>query len=207
MLRDVPVPDAAPAVVDHDEHVERAEGEGLHREQVSSPDAGRVVAQKRAPRLTRRSPERLLTVAAHGAERSPRSQAHAAHQRCARRPTVDSQWRCAGSAAATRRECGDAQVRDDSSSASRRTTTPQAGQLPRRRFLVSRTILAAPPRFDRGATVATIPLRGGTRPHRQPVVASVQPSSGARSPGHRSRRSSNTRRVPLRSPSGAPSLS
>ena len=60
-------PDAAPAVVDHDEHVERAEGEGLHREQVSSPDAGRVVAQKRAPRLTRRSPERLLTVAAHGA--------------------------------------------------------------------------------------------------------------------------------------------
>ena len=47
VLRDVPVPDAAPAVVDHDEHVERAEGEGLHREQVSSPDAGRVVAQKR----------------------------------------------------------------------------------------------------------------------------------------------------------------
>ena len=34
---------------------------------VSSPDAGRVVAQKRAPQLTRRSPERLLTVAAHGA--------------------------------------------------------------------------------------------------------------------------------------------
>ena len=54
-------------MVDHDEHVERAEGEGLHREQVSSPDAGRVVAQKRAPRLTRRSPERLLTVATHGA--------------------------------------------------------------------------------------------------------------------------------------------
>ena len=67
VLRDVPVPDAAPAAVDHDEHVERAAGEGLHREQVSSPDAGRVVAQKRAPRLTRRSPERLLTVAAHGA--------------------------------------------------------------------------------------------------------------------------------------------
>ena len=67
VLRDVPVPDAAPAIVDHDEHVERAEGEGLHREQVSSPDAGRVVAQKRAPRLTRRAPERLLTVAAHGA--------------------------------------------------------------------------------------------------------------------------------------------
>ena len=67
VLRDVPVPDAAPAVVDHDEHVERAEGEGLHREQVSSTDAGRVVAQKRAPRLTRRSPERLLTVAAHDA--------------------------------------------------------------------------------------------------------------------------------------------
>ena len=67
VLRDVPVPDAAPAVVDHDEHGARAEGEGLHREPVSSPDAGRVVAQKRAPRLTRRSPERLLTVAAHGA--------------------------------------------------------------------------------------------------------------------------------------------
>ena len=67
VLRDVPVPDAAPVVVDHDEHVERAEGERLDRAQVSSPDAGRVVAQKRAPRLTRRSPERLLTVAAHGA--------------------------------------------------------------------------------------------------------------------------------------------
>ena len=47
------------------QHVEPCPG--LHREQVSSPDAGRVVAQKRAPRLTRRSPERLLTVAAHGA--------------------------------------------------------------------------------------------------------------------------------------------
>ena len=58
---------AAPAVVDHDEHGARAEGEGLHRAPVSSPDAGRVVAPKRAPRLTRRSPERLLTVAAHGA--------------------------------------------------------------------------------------------------------------------------------------------
>ncbi len=67
VLRDGPVPDAAPAVVDHDEHGERAEGEGLHREPVSSPDAGRVVAEKRAPRLTRRSPQRLLTVAAHGA--------------------------------------------------------------------------------------------------------------------------------------------
>ena len=67
VLRDVPVPDAAPAVVDHDEHVERAEGERLDREQIGGPDAGRVVAEKRAPRLTRRSPERLLTVAAHGA--------------------------------------------------------------------------------------------------------------------------------------------
>ena len=67
VLRDVPVPDAAPAVVDHDEHVERAEGERLDREQIGGPDAGRVVAQKRAPRLARRSPERLLTVAAHGA--------------------------------------------------------------------------------------------------------------------------------------------
>ena len=35
VLRDVPVPDAAPAVVDHDEHVERAEGERLDREQVT----------------------------------------------------------------------------------------------------------------------------------------------------------------------------
>ena len=67
VLRDVPVPDAAPAVVDHDEHVERAEGEGLHREQVSSPDAGRVVAEKRAPRLARGSPQRLPAVATHGA--------------------------------------------------------------------------------------------------------------------------------------------
>ena len=53
MLRDVPVPDAAPVVVDHDEHVERAEGERLDREPVSGPDAGRVVAEKRAPRLAR----------------------------------------------------------------------------------------------------------------------------------------------------------
>ena len=53
MLRDVPVPDAAPVVVDHDEHVERAEGERLDREQIGGPDAGRVVAEKRAPRLAR----------------------------------------------------------------------------------------------------------------------------------------------------------
>ena len=69
VLRDVPVPDAAPVVVDHDEHVERAEGEHLDREQIGGPDAGRVVAEKRVPRLTRRSPERLLTVAAHRCER------------------------------------------------------------------------------------------------------------------------------------------
>ena len=67
MLRDVPVPDAAPTVVDHDEHGARAEGEGLHRAPVSSPDAGRVVAQKRAPRLTRGAPQRLPAVATHGA--------------------------------------------------------------------------------------------------------------------------------------------
>ncbi len=66
MLRDVPVPDAAPAV-DHDEHGERAEGERLDREQIGGPDAGRVVAEKRAPRLARGAPQRLLTVAAHGA--------------------------------------------------------------------------------------------------------------------------------------------
>ena len=87
-------------------------------------------AQRRAPRLTRRSAERLLTVAAHGGERSRRSQAHAAHQRCGRRPTVDAQWRCAGSAAATRRECGNAQVRDDSSSASRRAKQNDASAQP-----------------------------------------------------------------------------
>ena len=144
VLRDVPVPDAAPAVVDHDEHVERAEGEGLHREQVSSPDAGRVVAQKRAPRLTRRSPGAPADGSGSRCERSRRSQAHAAHQRCGRRPTVDSQWRCAGSAAATRRECGDAQVRDDSSSASRRAkqndaTAQPCPARPSRACLASRT--------------------------------------------------------------------
>ena len=67
MLRDVPVPDAAPVVVDHDEHVGRAEGERLDREQIGGPDAGRVVAEKRAPRLTRGSPQRLPAVATHGA--------------------------------------------------------------------------------------------------------------------------------------------
>ena len=67
MLRDVPVPDAAPVVVDHDEHGERAEGERLDREQIGGPDAGRVVAEKRAPRLARRSPQHLPAVATHGA--------------------------------------------------------------------------------------------------------------------------------------------
>ena len=62
-----PRPDAAPVVVDHDEHVERAEGERLHREQIGGPDAGRVVAQKRAPRLARGAPQRLSAVATHGA--------------------------------------------------------------------------------------------------------------------------------------------
>ena len=67
MLRDVPVPDAAPAVVDHDEHVERAEGERLDRAQIGGPDAGRMVAEKRAPRLARGAPQRLPAVATHGA--------------------------------------------------------------------------------------------------------------------------------------------
>ncbi len=67
MLRDVPVPDAASVVVDHDEHVERAEGERLDREQIGGPDAGRVVAEKRAPRLARGAPQRLPAVATHGA--------------------------------------------------------------------------------------------------------------------------------------------
>ena len=86
----------------------------------------------------------LLTPGGSRCERSRRSQAHAAHQRCGRRPTVDSQWRCAGSAAATRRECGDAQVRDDSSSASRRAkqndaTAQPCPARPSRACLASRT--------------------------------------------------------------------
>ena len=57
---------------------------------------------------------------------------------------MDAQWRCAGSAAATRRECGDAQVRDDSSSASRRAkqndaTAPPCPARPSRACLASRT--------------------------------------------------------------------
>ena len=80
MLRDVPVPDTAPAVVDHDEHVERAEGERLDREQVGGPNAGRVVAEKRAPRLARRSPQRLPAVATYGAGGLPRSQGLAARR-------------------------------------------------------------------------------------------------------------------------------
>ena len=54
------------------------------------------------------------------------------------------QWRCAGAAAATRRECGDAQVRDDSSSASRRAkqndaTAQPCPARPSRACLASRT--------------------------------------------------------------------
>ncbi len=57
---------------------------------------------------------------------------------------MDAQWRCAGSAAATRRECGDAQVRDDSSSASRRAkqndaSAPPCPARPSRACLASRT--------------------------------------------------------------------
>ena len=57
---------------------------------------------------------------------------------------MDAQWRCAGSAAATRRECGDAQVRDDSSSASRRAkqndaTAQPCPARPSRACLASRT--------------------------------------------------------------------
>ena len=59
-------------------------------------------------------------------------------------PHRGSQWRCAGSAAATRRECGDAQVRDDSSSASRRAkqndaTAQPCPARPSRACLASRT--------------------------------------------------------------------
>ena len=57
---------------------------------------------------------------------------------------MDAQWRCAGSAAATRRECGDTQVRDDSSSASRRAkqnaaTAQPCPARPSRACLASRT--------------------------------------------------------------------
>ena len=57
---------------------------------------------------------------------------------------MDAQWRCAGSAATTRRECGDAQVRDDSSSASRRAkqndaTAQPCPARPSRACLASRT--------------------------------------------------------------------
>ena len=162
MLRDVPVPDAAPVVVDHDEHVERAEGERLDREQIGGPDAGRVVAEKRAPRLARGGAAVPADGSGSRCERSPRSQAHAAHQRCGRRPTVDAQWRCAGSAAATRRECGDAQVRDDSSSASRRAkqndaTAPPCPARPSRACLASRTnhVPAVTRVVDRGSVATT----------------------------------------------------
>ena len=67
MPSDVPVADAAATMLDHDEDVEGAEGERLHREQVGGPDPGRVVPEQRAPRLTRRSPQRLLAVATHRA--------------------------------------------------------------------------------------------------------------------------------------------
>ena len=57
---------------------------------------------------------------------------------------LPSHGRCAGSAAATRRECGDAQVRDDSSSASRRAkqndaTAQPCPARPSRACLASRT--------------------------------------------------------------------
>ena len=144
VLRDVPVPDAAPAVVDHDEHVERAEGEGLHREQVSSPDAGRVVAQKRAPRLTRRSPERLLTVAAYGAS------AHVEAKRTQLTNDADGAppWMLSGDAQdqplPLGGNVGTPRFRDDSSSASRRAkqndaTAQPCPARPSRACLASRT--------------------------------------------------------------------
>ena len=131
-------------MVDHDEHVERAEGEGLHRAQVSSPDAGRVVCAETCATTDSAVAGAPADGSGSRCERSRRSQAHAAHQRCGRRPTVDAQWRCAGSAATTRRECGDAQVRDDSSSASRRAkqndaTAQPCPDRPSRACLASRT--------------------------------------------------------------------
>ena len=77
-------------------------------------------------------------------ERSRRSQAHAAHQRCGRRPTADAQWRCGRSAVAALRESGIVRSGDDSSSASRRAkqndaSAPPCPARPSRACLASRT--------------------------------------------------------------------
>ena len=51
MPRDVDVDDAPAVMRDEDQHVYRAEHEGLHREQIDRPDRGRVVVEEGAPAL------------------------------------------------------------------------------------------------------------------------------------------------------------
>ena len=132
------------SVVDHDEHVERAEGERLDREQIGGPDAGRVVAEKRAPRLARGAPQRLPAVATHGAGADLEAKGTQLAGRCGRRPTADAQWRCGRSAVAALRESGVVRSGDDSSSASRRAkqndaTAQPCPARPSRACLASRT--------------------------------------------------------------------
>ena len=201
VLRDVPVPDAAPAVVDHDEHVERAEGERLDREPVSSPDAGRVVAQKRAPRLTRRSPERLLTVAAHGAS------AHVKARRTQLTNDADGAppWMLSGDAQdqppPLGGNVGTPRFRDDSSSASRRAkqndaTAQPCPARPSRACLASRTnrvpvvtriggrgdgaAVDDGPRCRRRADAAALSSRGRDRGGRGPQRRVLRQADGGR---------------------------
>ena len=143
-----PRPDAAPVVVDHDEHGERAEGERLDREQIGGPDAGRVVAEKRAPRLARGAPQRLPAVATHGAgadlEAKGTQLADDADGAPPRMLSGDAQWRCGRSAVAALRESGVVRSGDDSSSASRRAkqndaTAHPCPARPSRACLASRT--------------------------------------------------------------------
>ena len=139
-----PRPDAAPVVVDHDEHGERAEGERLDREQIGGPDAGRVVAEKRAPRLARGAPQRLPAVATHGAGADLEAKGTQLADDADGAPTADAQWRCGRSAVAALRESGVVRSGDDSSSASRRAKQNDASAhpcpaRPSRACLASRT--------------------------------------------------------------------
>ena len=101
-------------------------------------------AQKRAPRLTRRSPERLLTVAAHGAS------AHVAARRTQLTNDADGAppWMLSGDAQdqplPLGGNVGTPRFRDDSSSASRRAkqndaTAQPCPARPSRACLASRT--------------------------------------------------------------------
>jgi hypothetical protein len=46
----------SPAVTEHDENVQDAEGHGRNREEIASGDVGNVIVQKRPPGLRRRFP-------------------------------------------------------------------------------------------------------------------------------------------------------